>query len=81
MFADDLDRASWLTQQTTDDAVEEQRRRAAPEQVQNEDGTWPHAECVDCDSEIPEARLALGRVRCVVCQEVLERREKQYGAR
>lgn len=81
MFADDLDRASWLTQQTTDDAVEEQRRRAAPEQVQNEDGTWPHTECVDCDSEIPEARLALGRVRCVVCQEVLERREKQYGAR
>lgn len=30
--------------------------------------------CVDCEIEIPEARLALGKVRCVDCQSLKEKR-------
>lgn len=70
---DVLDRASNLTQELTDNAIAEQRRRARPEQVQNADGSWPVTNCVDCEVEIPQARLALGKIRCVDCQGILER--------
>ncbi|MFN9030129.1 MAG: TraR/DksA C4-type zinc finger protein [Betaproteobacteria bacterium] len=30
--------------------------------------------CVDCEIEIPEARLAMGKVRCVDCQSLREKR-------
>lgn len=74
---DVLDRASDLTQELTDSAIAEQRRKARPEQVQNADGSWPVTECVDCDAEIPPGRLALGRIRCVYCQEAVERRGRR----
>lgn len=70
--ADDLDRAALLTQQLADAAVEEAQRAIAPQQVQCVDGSWPNPEC-ECGELIPEARLRLGRIRCVECQEVLER--------
>lgn len=34
--------------------------------------------CVDCGDPIPKGRLALGRVRCVYCQEKKERMEWLY---
>lgn len=34
--------------------------------------------CVDCDDEIPALRLALRRVRCVHCQELLEEERKRH---
>lgn len=71
--ADELDRAADLTQRTTDAAVEDVRRRSRPEQVQNPDGTWPHEDCVDCGEEIGIGRLRLGKVRCIYCQQALER--------
>lgn len=37
--------------------------------------------CVSCGDDIPAARLALGKVRCVVCQHKLERKGKLYAAR
>jgi phage/conjugal plasmid C-4 type zinc finger TraR family protein len=70
---DVLDRASNLTQETTDNAIAEQRRKAAPQQVQNPDGSWPVTECLDCDLAIPEGRLKMGRIRCVECQSAVER--------
>lgn len=79
MFADDLDRAAFVTEKANEEAVAETRRRAAPEQVQNADGSWPHTECVLCGEDIEEARLALGKVRCFGCQDALEKRNKQYG--
>lgn len=30
--------------------------------------------CIDCGDDIPEGRLALGKIRCVHCQELLEKR-------
>lgn len=40
--------------------------------------------CVECDREIPAARLILNRVRCVDCQqdiETLEKRQRQNNGR
>ena len=71
--ADDLDRASDLAAQRVESTVSDLRRLAQPEQV-CVDGVWPHTECVDCDLEIPDGRLAMGKVRCIGCQERLERR-------
>jgi RNA polymerase-binding transcription factor DksA len=34
--------------------------------------------CLDCGVEIPAARLADGRIRCVDCQSLLEVKSKQY---
>ncbi len=74
---DVLDRASNLTQEITDNAIAEQRRKARPEQEQNPDGSWPVTECVECDAEIPPGRLVLGKIRCVYCQEILERKGRR----
>lgn len=71
--ADDLDRASDLTEERTQAAIDEVRRQAAPEQV-CVNGVWPSLDCVDCGDPIPRMRLQLGRVRCVGCPERLERR-------
>lgn len=35
--------------------------------------------CLDCDIEIPESRLKLGKIRCVDCQQLLEDREKRHS--
>lgn len=70
--ADDLDRAAELTQAMNDAYVFHARKKAKPEQVQNPDGTWPNPEC-ECGDPIPAARLALGRIRCVACQQDLEK--------
>lgn len=74
--ADDLDRAANLTQERADAAVADIRHLNRPQQVQNADGTWPIVDCEDCGNEIPEGRLAMGKVRCVYCQ---ERRERRLG--
>ena len=71
--ADPLDQAGVLTQQLNDAYVASVRVRALPQQVQAADGSWPHPLCVDCDADIPPPRLALGRIRCVHCQEYVER--------
>ncbi len=70
--ADDLDRAAELTMQLADAAVVESQRAIAPQQVRLPDGSWPNPEC-ECGEPIPEARLRLGRIRCVECQSILER--------
>lgn len=63
------------------------RHRAKPEQeptvIEGEEGeailVWSITECVDCDDDIPAARLALGKIRCVACQDSKEKKEKQYA--
>lgn len=74
--ADDLDRASELTQALNEAYVLNAMKKAKPEQVQNPDGTWPVTVC-ECGDPIPPARLALGRIRCVACQEDLEKDEQR----
>lgn len=78
-FADEIDRAAYITEKANDEAVEATRRLAAPEQVRNEDGSWPRTECTDCGEDIEAVRLELGRIRCFSCQDALEKRNRQFG--
>ena len=74
---DVLDRASALTARLNEAYVEEARHRARPEQKQNPDGSWPQTECEDCANDIEPGRLALGKIRCLGCQEARESRLKR----
>lgn len=74
---DNLDRAADLTRARTEKAIAEVRRLAAPEQVQNADGTWPVTECIKCDADLGK-RADLGKIRCVRCQGEIERKEAQW---
>lgn len=71
-LADDSDRASVIEATFNADALRDARRKAQPETHPDFDGKH----CVDCGDEIPEARLALGRVRCIECQSEIEFRRK-----
>ena len=70
--ADPLDVASVLTQRLNDSGVAKSSALAAPEQ----DGSI--TECVGCGDDLGE-RAALFRVRCIRCQEILERKRDGYG--
>ena len=76
--ADVLDAAANLTLASTATQVAHYSHLAAPEQVRNEDGTWETTECVDCGDEIEEGRLNLGKVRCLRCQALLEKKRSGY---
>lgn len=75
-FSDDIDKANELAQRMNDHSVALARSKAAPEQVRSADGTWPVTECSDCGIDIEPGRIALGKVRCLTCQEVLEKRQR-----
>lgn len=73
--ADPIDEAAALTASMTEGAVEAARRANAPETHPDFDGAC----CVDCGNDIPKARLALGKVRCVDCQSAREHRGRQVA--
>lgn len=75
-FSDHLDQAQAINEQHQEASLALARAKLAPEQVQNEDGTWPYTHCAECGDEIPQARLDMGKIRCVACQGLLERRSK-----
>ena len=74
--ADILDQASNVTLASTANQIAHLSYLAAPEQVRNEDGTWPVTECVDCGDDIEEGRLELAKIRCKRCQEILEKKRR-----
>jgi RNA polymerase-binding transcription factor DksA len=73
--ADPIDEAAALAASLADGAIAAARRANAPETHPDFDGE----SCIDCGDTIPEARLAMQKVRCVHCQSVLERRQKQVA--
>ena len=79
--SDLIDQASQTESRMRENDVALARAKAAPEQVQEKDKYgvlyWPVTECVDCDNEIPAGRLALAKVRCIICQGAKEKRDKQ----
>ena len=75
--ADENERATLIEGQFTEAAIEAVREQVQPESHPDFDG----AHCVECEKPLPPARLALGRVRCVACQEQLEREARRYGPR
>lgn len=75
---DPIDRASEVTDEITQDAIDRYRRLAAPEQVRREDGSWPHTDCQSCGDDIEEGRLEMGKLLCFRCQTIKEKRAKGY---
>ncbi len=71
--ADPIDEATALAASLTEGAIAAARRANAPETHPDFDGE----SCIDCGDTIPEGRLELGKIRCVVCQGKLEHRQKQ----
>ena len=71
-MADENDRASALEAAFNENAIQVVRQKAAPETHPDFDGKH----CVECGEGIPQVRLTNGRVRCVVCQNILEKRQK-----
>ena len=72
---DVLDIASQVEQQSRDAQINQLRQQAAPEKDHRFDGL--HCVEEDCGVEIPAARLAHGKVRCVDCQRILEAERNQ----
>lgn len=77
--ADPIDESGETSQLFLDADIKRVRDAAAPQAHPEFDGVH----CVGlwqepCGEEIPAARLALGRVRCVACQEVIDAHAKQY---
>lgn len=56
------------------DAERRARGKSAPE-IQPGFDEWDGEHCLECEDEIPEARKRQQRVRCVMCQSLLERRK------
>lgn len=73
--ADPIDEAAALAATLTDGAIAAARRANAPETHPDFDGET----CVECGEDIPPARLAMKKVRCVHCQGALEHKSKQHA--
>ncbi len=78
-YSDPIDQAAQLSEMYTDIAVNAQRQKCVPQQVQDADGNWPVTECADCGLDIEPGRIEMGRIRCLACQTTLESKEKQYA--
>lgn len=75
-YIEQIDQANQIVEEFTASHIHRIQQKNKPEQTQNPDGTWPHNECIDCGDPIPEGRLALGKIRCIDCQELKEKYEK-----
>lgn len=56
-------------------ALEKHKEKLAPETHPDFDGE----SCIVCGETIPKIRLKMGKIRCVFCQEILEKRNKMIG--
>ena len=61
------------------DAPIELHRAESERQARGKSGPESHPDfdglhCVDCEDEVPVERLAMGKIRCVSCREILESR-------
>jgi RNA polymerase-binding transcription factor DksA len=71
-MADFIDDAQVVNELHQELSLREQRAKVMPETHPDFDG----AHCIDCEDEVPAARLSWGRIRCVGCQEHKERVER-----
>ncbi len=80
-FTDPLDAASHLADRYNQASVEKARAKGAPDQVKNDDGSWPVTHCIepDCGEELGPVRLLMGSVRCMPCQAHKEKMEARRG--
>lgn len=69
-MADPADIANNTVEFCLAEAERRARGKSAPERHPDFDGEH----CVDCDEPVVAGRLALGKVRCLDCQLLLEKR-------
>ena len=74
-MTDIIDTANAFAARLNDDALDRARGKSAPETHPD----WNGLNCVDCGDEVHRVRLALGKVRCMSCQDVLEKQAKRFG--
>ena len=72
---DDGEMASAYEMGFIKDALKRHQEKLAEEKHPDFDGE----SCVNCGFEIPVLRLNMGKIRCVHCQEKLEKRKKMYA--
>lgn len=72
---DDADLASALESSLLSKALKDHKQKMAPQNHPNFDGIH----CIDCEDEIPEGRLKMGRIKCTDCQEHFEYVQKRKG--
>lgn len=70
---DETDQAQWIQLAEQASFNERAKKANAPEYSPDFDGVH----CVECDAEIPAARLKLHKIRCVDCQEEREKTIKR----
>lgn len=71
--ADPFDTASEREDQFREDAIQRVRSLLA-----ETDPDFDGKNCMECGLVIPVARLRLQKIRCVNCQEAIERRSKLF---
>lgn len=76
-MADAADIAASTIETCTAEAERRARGKSGPESDPRFDGK--HCVEADCGLEIPAARLNVGKVRCVDCQTLLEKRARLAG--
>lgn len=76
-MADYIDDAQAVNELHQEVSLHNHRLKMAPESHPDFDGQH----CVDCECDMPVERLAWGRVRCVECQEHLDRVSKMRAIR
>lgn len=52
---------------------DEARRRVAKLSAPEHHPDFDGLHCIECDDDIPDGRLALGKIRCVYCQQLKEK--------
>lgn len=73
--ADELDMASEMEMIFNEEAQQAVAARLQPETHPDFDGRH----CIECEDELPELRLTMGRIHCVSCQQRIENEKKVYG--
>lgn len=74
-MADVFDEASELEAIQNALSVKAVRDRNQPQMHPDFNGK----DCIECTAAIPSGRLALGRIKCVDCQELEELKRKRFG--
>lgn len=73
-FADESDRASFIESVSTAEAI-----RKRMEGMDKPPVDFDGVHCVVCGNEIPAERLATGAWRDMYCQQVFEKRKKDFS--
>lgn len=68
--SDNLDQAAFIQDIINNTGVAKAALQVAPQTHPDFDGK----NCVNCEDSLPKVRLTMGRIRCVACQTLLEKK-------